>query len=128
MLLGQRIRELRSLKDETLKDTAKGIDLSISYLSDIERCRTNPSLQTLELLAKHFGLSLSDLLSGVDSAGPQTDQGLPPGLLDLIKDPDYGSEIDEGWIELLAKINLRGNRPQTKKEWLELYLNLKRIL
>ena len=128
MLLGQRIRELRKQKGETLKDTSKETELSVSYLSDIERDRTKPSLKTLETLAKHFDITVADLLSGVDFAGSQTDNALPPGLIDLLIDAEYRDEIDEAWKELLMKINLRGNRPQTKKQWLELYLSLNRIL
>ena len=128
MLLGQRIRELRKRKGETLKETSKGTKLSVSYLSDIERGRTNPSLQTLETLSNHFEITIADLLSGVEFAGQQTENSLPPGLADLLKDNELGEEIDDAWIELLAKINLRGKRPQTKLQWLELYLSLKRIL
>lgn len=128
MLLGQRIRELRNLKGETLKDISTSTDLSVSYLSDIERGRTNPSLQSLETLARHFDLSVTDLLAGVEFAGTLSESALPPGLGDLLKDSEFGSEIDADWIQLLQKINFRGNRPQTKHEWLELYLSLKRIL
>lgn len=128
MLLGQRIRELRSLKGETLKETSTGTDLSVSYLSDIERGRTNPSLQTLETIATHFDISVNDLLAGVEFAGISTDNALPPGLKDLLDDSVLGKEIDKDWVQLLEKINLRGKRPQTKLEWLELFLSLKRIL
>ena len=128
MLLGERIRELRNNKGETLKATSEGTDLSVSYLSDIERGRTNPSLQTLEALANHFGITVTDLLSGVEFAGAKTENALPPGLADLLNDEEFGEEIDDTWVELLAKINLRGKRPQTKLQWLELYLSLKRIL
>lgn len=128
MLLGQRIRELRSRKGETLKETSRGVDLSVSYLSDIERGRTKPSLQTLEALARYFGMSLTDLLSGVDFAGMQTERALPPGLAELLDDNELSKDIDEDWKELLNKINLRGKRPQKKLEWYELYINLKRIL
>lgn len=128
MLLGERIRELRNLKGETLKETSSGTELSVSYLSDIERGRTKPSIKTLETLANHFNVTVSDLLFGVEFAGEQTESALPPGLLDLKKDKEFGEEIDDDWIELLTKINLRGKRPKTKLEWLELYLSLKRIL
>lgn len=128
MQLGDRIREFRKIKGETLKATSEGTDLSVSYLSDIERGRTNPSLQTLETLANHYGITVTDLLSGVDFAGQQTENSLPPGLKDLLKDEEFGEEIDDSWIELLVKINLRGKRPHTKLQWLELYLSLKRIL
>lgn len=100
----------------------------MSYLSDIERGRTNPSLQTLEVIAGCFDITVTDLLYGVEFAGEKTEQAMPPGLSDLLKDEDWKSEIDEAWVELLLKINLRGARPQTKKQWLELYLSLKRIL
>ena len=128
MLLGQRIRELRNLKGKTLKDISSSSNLSVSYLSDIERGRTNPSLQTLETLAKQFDLSVTDLLSGVEFAGLPSDSALPPGLGDLLQDHEFGHEINDDWIQLLQKINFRGKRPQTKHEWLELYLSLKRIL
>ena len=128
MLLGQRIRELRSIKGETLKETSAGTNLSVSYLSDIERSRTNPSLQTLEAFAGHFDISIIDLLAGVEFAGELTENSLPPGLKELLEDKDLGEEIDKEWVQLLEKINLRGKRPQTKREWMELYLNLKRIL
>src|SRR5687768_12493222 len=98
MLLGQRIRELRNLRGETLKDISTHTDLSVSYLSDIERGRTNPSLQSLETLAKHFDLSVTDLLAGVEFAGTLSESALAPGLGDLIKDPEFGSEIDTDWI------------------------------
>ena len=128
MLLGQRIRELRKRKGETLKETSKSTEISVSYLSDIERGRTNPSLQTLEGLSNHFGITVADLLSGVEFAGTKTENALPPGLADLLADEEFGEEIDDGWVDLLAKINLRGKRPQSKLQWLELYLSLKRIL
>ena len=66
---------------------------------------------------------LSILLSGVEFAGTKTENALPPGLTDLLNDEEFGEEIDDGWVELLAKISLRGKRPQTKREWIELYLS-----
>jgi transcriptional regulator with XRE-family HTH domain len=128
MLLGQRIRELRNLKGKTLKDISSSTNLSVSYLSDIERGRTKPSLQSLETLAKHLDISVTDLLSGVEFAGSASESALPPGLGDLLQDREFGPQIDDDWLQLLQKINFRGKRPQTKHEWLELYLNLKRIL
>lgn len=128
MQLGYRIRELRNNKGETLKNTSEDTGLSVSYLSDIERGRTNPSLQTLETLANHFGITINDMLLGVDFAGDQTENAYPPGLLELFEDKELGKEIDEDWKKLLVKINLRGKRPQNKIQWMELYLSLKRIL
>jgi transcriptional regulator with XRE-family HTH domain len=102
--------------------------LSVSYLSDIERGRTIPTLNTLEAIADALEISVVDLLSGVDFAGEMTDASLPPGLAELKNDPEYSEEITDEWIETLSGIQMRGKRPQTKREWLELYLHLKRIL
>ena len=128
MELGSRIRELRQLKDVTLKDVSDVTKLSVSYLSDVERGRTLPSIETLQKLAVYFEISLTDILEGVDLAGQKTDRSLPSGLADLIKDKQWKNEITDDWVSLLTKIELRGQRPQTKREWLELYLSLKRIL
>ncbi|MCB2160672.1 helix-turn-helix domain-containing protein [bacterium] len=128
MQLGDRIRELRDQKGETLKDISKNTGISISYLSDLERNITRPSLQTLESLASHFDYSLIDLLKGVEFAGEQTNKALPPGLSELLNDDEFKDEITDDWVQLLQKIELRGKRPTTKREWTTLYLNLKQIL
>jgi transcriptional regulator with XRE-family HTH domain len=100
----------------------------VSYLSDIERGRTTPTLNTLEVIAEALEMSVIDFLTGVDFAGELTDASLPPGLSDLLQDDEYGHEITAEWVETLSKIQMRGKRPQTKREWLELFLYLKRIL
>lgn len=132
MKLGERIRELRRQEEETLVELGDGTGLSVSYLSDLERGRTSPSLQTLQTLAAHFDLTVTDLLAGVDFAGDKTPLSLPPGLHELTEDDalleTVGGKLDDDWISLLARIDLRGRRPASKSEWLELYLSLKRLL
>lgn len=128
MKLEERIKELRTQHRLTLKDLSESTSLSVSYLSDIERGRTTPSLNTLEALSVAFDISVADLLSGVDFAGEKTIAALPMGLQELLQDEEFGDQIDEQWISLLNRIELRGKRPQTKVEWLELYLHLRRIL
>jgi transcriptional regulator with XRE-family HTH domain len=128
MKLQDRLKEVRVLRDLTLKALAARTGLSVSYLSDMERGRTNPSLATLETLAAALDMTVLNLLTGVDFAGEQTDAGLPPGLAALVKDEEYQHEITPEWVSMLSRIHLRGRRPQSKREWLELYLHLKRIL
>jgi transcriptional regulator with XRE-family HTH domain len=128
MRLQDRLKELRTNRDLTLKGVAERSGLSVSYLSDIERGRTTPTLNTLEVIAEALEMSVIDFLTGVDFAGELTDASLPPGLSDLLQDDEYGHEITPEWVETLSKIQMRGKRPQTKREWLELFLYLKRIL
>jgi XRE family transcriptional regulator, regulator of sulfur utilization len=128
MKLQERLKEIRISRDLTLKGLAERTGLSVSYLSDIERGRTTPPLPTLETIATALEITILDLLTGVDFAGEQTDAGLPPGLAQLLKDQEYQREITPDWVKMLSSIQLRGKRPQSKREWLELYLHLKRIL
>jgi transcriptional regulator with XRE-family HTH domain len=128
MKLQDRLKEMRTARDLTLKGLAERTSLSVSYLSDLERGKTTPSLGTLETLAVALDMTVIDLLTGVDFAGEQTEASLPLGLSELVADTEYGNEITQEWREILSKIELRGKRPQSKREWLELYLHLKRIL
>lgn len=128
MKLHERLKELRTARQLTLKELAERSELSVSYLSDIERGRTVPTLATLETLANALAVSVIDLLSGVDFAGELTDAHLPTGLAALMHDPTYGEQLTPEWIETLSKIQMRGKRPETKDDWLMLFLQLKRIL
>ena len=76
----------------------------------------------------HSDALISSGLSGVDFAGEITDASLPPGLAELVNDPDFREELNAEWIETLSKIQLRGKRPTTKREWLKLYLSLRDVL
>ncbi len=52
------LRLMRTVKGQTLADVATGTGLSISYLSDLERGRTNPSIETLEKIAEYHNMEL----------------------------------------------------------------------
>lgn len=128
MKLNERLKELRTERQLTLKELGETSGLSVSYISDIERGRTVPTLATLETLANALGVSVMDFLSGVDFAGKVTDASLPPGLVALRDDPEYGEQVTPEWIETLSRIQMRGRRPETKEDWLMLFLQLKRML
>jgi transcriptional regulator with XRE-family HTH domain len=128
MTLGERLRELRSQRRWRLKDLAQRSGLSIPYLSDLERGRTNPSLTTLQTLARAYGISVNDLLSPVDFYGERSRASFPQGLLELAEDPLLGVGIDADWIQTLSRIELRGRRPQSKQDWYEIFLHLRRVL
>jgi DNA-binding XRE family transcriptional regulator len=64
-LFCDRLRWLRWVGDLTLANLSSATGLSISYLSDMERGRTLPSLATLYKLAAAYNMTASDLLRGV---------------------------------------------------------------
>lgn len=63
--LGRHLYSLRKASKQTLIKVAEEIDMSMSYLSDLERGRTDPSLATLRKLAKHYKTSLSDIFKAL---------------------------------------------------------------
>lgn len=58
MKISEQLRLLRATHGYTLATVAEGTALSISYLSDLERGRTNPSIETLETIATFYGIHL----------------------------------------------------------------------
>lgn len=128
MTLAERLRELRTQHGWRLKDLADKSQLSVPYLSDLERGRTNPSLDTLQTLAGSYSVSVNDLLAPVDFYGERTEASMPKGLAELLADPTLGAEITPDWQQTLSRIELRGKRPETKRDWYEVYLHLKRVL
>lgn len=128
MQLNERLRELRNERSLRLKDIAEQAGISVPYLSDLERGRTNPSLETLQTLAGAYGITVHDLLEGVEFYGGATDAALPKGLAELVADPVLGGQITPDWVRTLTRIELRGKRPQAKGDWYEIYLHLRRIL
>lgn len=60
---GRRLRKLREKHGWTQVQFAEKIGLDRSYLADMERGRRNPSLVNIELLAKGFGLTISQFCS-----------------------------------------------------------------
>ena len=59
--LGKKVRELRKAQGWTQENLEEYSGLDRTYISDIERGVRNPSLKSLEKLAKALKVKLSDL-------------------------------------------------------------------
>jgi transcriptional regulator with XRE-family HTH domain len=68
--LGERLRAIRQLRRRTLKEVAGTAGVSESFLSQLERGRTNATIATLQRLATALGIDVSDLF-GATSPRPQ---------------------------------------------------------
>lgn len=60
---GLRLRQLRHERKETLEQVSEATGLSVAMLSRVERGERLPSPDSVEALAKHFGLPVDDLMS-----------------------------------------------------------------
>ena len=61
--LGERLRAIRRLRRKTLKEVAGAAGISESFLSQLERGRTNATIATLQRLAAALGIEVSDLFT-----------------------------------------------------------------
>ncbi len=64
--LAQRIRSLRLDRRLTLEEVASRTGLTRSWFSKVENFRVTPSLPALGKIAEALGVSIADLLSGLD--------------------------------------------------------------
>lgn len=71
---GEQIRALREERGYTLQDLARRANLSLSYLSEIERGSKRPSLKTIDKLAAALNVAKTQLIEG-----DLTDTGLSLG-------------------------------------------------
>lgn len=60
--LGENLKKLRESKDLSQGDLADKLEVDRAYISNIENGRMNPTLSTLEKIAKALGISSSELL------------------------------------------------------------------
>jgi transcriptional regulator with XRE-family HTH domain len=79
--------ELRHSRNLTLKGVAAGTGLSVSFLSDIEHGRGNPTLETLEQIAEFYGHALRIVGPTLTAAPtpPPADTGAGDGETDFAK-------------------------------------------
>ncbi len=64
--LGQKLRELRHQKGYKLNEVAKGADLSISFISLIERDKASISVENLHKLANFYNVRLFQIFQDIE--------------------------------------------------------------
>jgi transcriptional regulator with XRE-family HTH domain len=62
---GARLHALRKKRGWTQIELGEYLGLDRGYVSDLERGKRNPTLVTLQFIAKGFGVTVSRLLSGL---------------------------------------------------------------
>ena len=60
---GTRLREIRAQRRMTQEQFAETVDVSVDFLSLIERGKNAPSFETLDKIAKRLRMSVADLFT-----------------------------------------------------------------
>ena len=69
-VFGARLRRLREARGLSLRRLGAAVGLAPSFLSDVERGRTRPSLKSLAAIAGALGVDLRELLAPAGEAAP----------------------------------------------------------
>jgi transcriptional regulator with XRE-family HTH domain len=78
--VGRRIRDLRRVRQFSLEGVASRTDLSIGFLSQIERGLSSPSLRVLATLADVLGVGIAALFGASPGPDGASDQVVTRGL------------------------------------------------
>ena len=68
MTIGERIKKKRNEKDFSLRELAAKVDLSASFLSQIEQGKASPSIENLKKLANYLEVKVSYLIEEEDES------------------------------------------------------------
>ena len=75
--LGERIRELREGNHWSQEEFADRCGLHRTAIGLLERAERNPRLDTLITISKGFGITISDLLQGLEKRGQSASRRAP---------------------------------------------------
>jgi transcriptional regulator with XRE-family HTH domain len=84
--IGQRLRDVRNSLDLSLRELARRIGVSPSFVSQIELGRTSPSVGTLYAIVTELGLSLDELMGSPGNAADAAAE--QPEYLPMQWDPE----------------------------------------
>lgn len=126
--IGDRIRLRRVEKECSLAELARRANVSKGHLYSIESGETqSPSAELLFRIANELGTTMADLLGQeiTKEAAKRLDMDeLPSGLQRLALEED----LPDADIEMLARIEYRGKKPDTLEDWRYIYESIKRTL
>ncbi len=60
--LGENIRKMRLAKNLTQGDLCKKLQIDVGYMSNLEQGKKNPTLATIERIAKVLSVSVDELM------------------------------------------------------------------
>ena len=117
MQIGTQLRQIRLIRKQTLAEVGAATDLSISYLSKIERGLTEPRLDELDKLSSHYDVSMSYFLT--DSSSQKTAIH-KPGFKRFLE--QMNGRVDGAMQDLLLRIDAQAVSPaKSVEEWLQYY-------
>ncbi len=104
ILLGKRIKELRELRGLSQAELASKSLKSVETISNFERAKTTPSIETLAVIAKILDVQISAFFEPVASSTDEAD-----GVGDIVARARHLSKDDQQLIVMFVDCLLKRN-------------------
>ncbi|WP_263835073.1 helix-turn-helix domain-containing protein [Salinibacter sp.] len=113
---GENVRRERKNQGYSQADLAEKVDISRTYLSQIEQGRAqNLSLRLAERLSTVLGITSP--YQEENKEGEKGEEDIPQSLREFAEQDD----LPPGDVQMLARIEYRGDKPQDPQQWRILY-------
>jgi transcriptional regulator with XRE-family HTH domain len=102
--LGEYIRTQRRLAELSQRELAELVNLSDTYMSQLERGLHEPSIRVLRAIAGGLGVGMDNLLrfmGAADGAGEETTGGAGSAEAGILADPDLSEAQKRALLEVL---------------------------
>jgi transcriptional regulator with XRE-family HTH domain len=127
MAVGDRIQELRKAQKKSLRGLANEADISVAYLTNIEKNESSPTVEVLQRIAEALKVSVREITEAVEEASAIE---MPPSLSAFIE--KYETKFEElgdpDWQRALTQVKLRGRYPRDLDDWLPIFVSMRQAL
>ncbi|MZP19035.1 helix-turn-helix domain-containing protein, partial [Escherichia coli] len=108
----------------TLRQLARDADVSVAYLSKLERGDSSPTLDVLTKIAGALEISVAEL---VETSNETETLDLPDSLRAFIGEYRQKFPVldDLDWQKTLMRVRLRDRYPEDPEDWLKIFLPMK---
>jgi transcriptional regulator with XRE-family HTH domain len=124
--MGQRIKKRREELQISLTQLSEKSGVAKGYLWELENEKSDkdvrPSAGTVFKIAEALGTSAADLL------GKKIQQTSKPEIPNTLKQFAEAQDLTEADVEMLARIEFRGEKPETQDDWQYIYESIRRTI
>ncbi len=124
--IGQRIKQRREELQISLNQLSEKSGVAKGWLWELENEKRDkdvrPSADTVFKIAEALGTSAADLL------GKKIQQATTPDIPDTLKFFAQDHDLTDTDVEMLARIEFRGEKPETKDDWQYIYESIRRTI
>jgi len=124
--IGQRIKQRREELQISLTQLSEKSGVAKGYLWELENEKSDkdvrPSAGTVFKIAEALGTSAADLL------GKKIQQTSTPDIPDTLRQFAEVQDLTEADVKMLARIEFRGEKPETENDWQYIYESIRRTI